>query len=148
MQGTYRPYRDREEADFPPVTDTEPPDWLIGPEAVAEWHHLLAHLMAANIVTVADLTQLACYCNMLARVIMKWRAGGEPSAAELTQLRLMAGEFGLTPATRSRPLKVAGGGVEKPLQSIREGSTETTQRRRRHLHAGSGAQSVGIGGDG
>ncbi len=108
MQGTDQPCREREEADFPPVTGSEPPDWLVGPEAVAEWHARIAQLGAAGILTSADLTALAIYCNMLARAVMKWNARSEPSAADLTQLRMMLNEFGFTPSSRSKPAKVGG----------------------------------------
>ena len=47
----------------------------------------------------ASLEVLGHWCNMHAAAVQKWRAGMTPHAAELTQLRLMATEFGFTPAS-------------------------------------------------
>ncbi|MCH7564869.1 MAG: P27 family phage terminase small subunit [Gemmatimonadetes bacterium] len=101
MQGTDQPCRAREEADFPLVTGAQPPDWLVGPVAVDEWHTRVGQLEASGILTTADLTALAIYCNMLARAVLKWDMGGEPSSAEVTQLRMMLNEFGFTPTTEA-----------------------------------------------
>ena len=112
MEGTYRPDRDHEETDFPDVpADAAPPGWLIGPEAVAVWHAWLGQLEAAGVITAADLTALGHLCNMHARAVLKWRAGLEPTAPQLTQLRLMMNEFGLTPTSRSKPAKAGGEGT-------------------------------------
>ena len=110
-QGTDRKDRDRPEADYPPVTGTEPPEWLCDVDAVTEWRARIIQLEAAGVVTSADLSMLGVYCNMFARALMKWRAGGEPTAADVTQLRMMAVEFGFTPASRSKAGK-AGPGEE------------------------------------
>jgi phage terminase small subunit len=102
LAGTIQPCRAREEADFPAPASTDPPDWLINPEAVTEWKHRTTLLQAAGVLTDADLTMLAHYCNLHAKTVGKWRANVEPTAAELTQLRLLATEFGFTPASRSK----------------------------------------------
>lgn len=114
-QGADQPRR--EWVSFPPVTDAhaEPPDWLVGPEAVEEWHRLFAQLRAVGILTVADLTTLGFLCNMHAHVVLKWRAGGKPTAAYLREFRLMAKEFGLAPTTASEPMKGLGEGGFNPL---------------------------------
>lgn len=110
LRGTDRPDRMREEPDFPAVEDAPPPDWLIDPVAVAEWRDKVALLSAAGVLTEASLTPLAHYCNMHASAVRQWRAGMPPTAADLTQLRLMATEFGFTPASAT---KAGGGGGKK-----------------------------------
>ena len=122
MEGTARPDREREEADYPLVTGSEPPDWLINPIAVNEWRARVEQLEAAGILTTADLTALGYYCNMHARAVMKWDAGGEPSSAEVTQLRMMLNEFGFTPTSRSKPAKASGEGPKNPFKKHGRGA--------------------------
>lgn len=111
LKGTDRPDRMRDEPDFPVVEGApDPPDWLIGPEAVKEWKEKVALLSSAGVLTEASLAVLGHYCNMHASAVQKWRANMAPHAAELTQLRLMATEFGFTPASQS---KAGGGGKGK-----------------------------------
>jgi phage terminase small subunit len=115
LRGTDRPDRMREEPEFPAVSgETPPPDWLTSPEAVAEWRNKVKLLSEAGVLTEASLTPLAHYCNMHAAAVRQWRAGMNPTAAELTQLRLMATEFGFTPASAS---KAGGGGGKKKAEN-------------------------------
>lgn len=112
LRGTDRKDRTRDEADFPVVSGSvDPPDWLIDAEAVKEWHHKVDLLTRASVLTEAGLSLLGQYCNMHAAAVKQWRAGLAPTAADLTQLRLMATEFGFTPASISkvgRPSKGKG----------------------------------------
>lgn len=117
VNGTDRPDRVRGEPEFPAVTDyPEAPDWLIGPEAVMEWEHKARILTDAGVLTETSLSILGQYCNMHAKTIQKWRIGAEPTAAEMTQLRLMATEFGFTPASASK----VGGGKKDEAGSFAE----------------------------
>lgn len=103
LNGTARRDRMREEPDFPVVEGyPDPPDWLMDPEAVAEWERKVRMLSDAGVLTEASLSTLAQYCNMHADAVKRWRLGDKPTAADLTQLRLMATEFGFTPASRSK----------------------------------------------
>lgn len=100
-KGTARNDRHHEEPDFPLMSEVpSPPDWLIDPEAVKEWKHKAQILTEAGVLSEAALSLLGQYCNMHAKALQKWRLGAEPTAAEMTQLRLMATEFGFTPASR------------------------------------------------
>ena len=118
LRGTDRADRIRDEPDFPLLEDAEPPDWLNGPEALIEWRKKVKLLADAGVLTEASLEVLGHWCNMHAAAVQKWRAGMTPHAAELTQLRLMATEFGFTPASKSK----AGGGTKRekanPFQSL------------------------------
>lgn len=107
LKGTDRKDRMRDEPDYPKVEGCpDPPYSLRGPIAVQEWENKVRLLTEAGVLTEAALTTLNAYCNMVADVFQAWEAGAKPTAADLTQLRLMATEFGFTPASRSK----AGGG--------------------------------------
>lgn len=121
LQGTYRKDRDHGEPDLPVVGDAEPPDWLISPEAVRLWKKCLRVLAPVRTLAESDLEMLAQYCNLHAKIVKLWRAGETPTAALLTQLRMMANEFGLTPASRSKPSAVGGGDSSDPAESYFDG---------------------------
>ena len=109
-KGTDTPARMRDEPDFALVDGyPEAPDYLINPDAVEEWDHKVRILSDAGVLTEASLSTLAKYCNMHADCLKQWRAGMKPTAAELTQVRMMATEFGFTPASSSK----VGGGAKK-----------------------------------
>ena len=100
LKGTARKDREREPLEFPPAETHQPPDWLVGPEAVTEWNEKVALLAAAGTLTKAGLSTLGHYCNLHAAAVRQWRAGLSPTAADLTQLRLFATEFQFTPASQ------------------------------------------------
>ena len=95
-------------AALPEVKDeTAPPDWLTQADAVAEWARVEPMLRASRVLTEGDLTALAHLCQLHGACVKLYRAGLEPTAAQLTQLRTFYAEFGLTPSSRSR---VSSGG--------------------------------------
>lgn len=113
LEGTARPGRMHPEVEYPAVESAAaapPPDWLDGPEAAAEWRRVTELLAPTRVLTVADLTILGHFCNLHAACVKQYRASLRPTAADLTQLRLYATEFGLTPASRSRAGQVASDG--------------------------------------
>lgn len=117
LKGTDKPNRMRDEPDFPTVEEyPDPPDWLVDPEAVKEWEHKARILTDAGVLPEPALSILGQYCNMHAKAVQKWRLGSEPSAAEMTQLRLMATEFGFTPASASK----VGGGKKGETNDFKE----------------------------
>lgn len=121
IAGTLRPDRTRAEPSFPVVDGyPEPPDWLTSTTAHDEWHEKVRLLSDAGVLTEASLTTLAHYCNMHADVVKRWELGDKPTAADLTQLRLMATEFGFTPASRSKAGGGSGGVSDNPWQRFAE----------------------------
>ena len=122
MEGTDQPCRRREEVGYPLVTEMEPPHWLCDDEAVAEWHRLLGELIALGIMATTDRNALGYYCNMHARAIRKWKMGGDPTAAETNQLRMMLNEFGFTPTSKSKPSKASGEGPKNPFKKHGRGA--------------------------
>ena len=120
-----RPLNDREPV--PPKGTLKCPAWLL-PEAKKEWKRLAPALEAMGVLTMADLTAFAGYCQAYAR----WREAEEfitqhgsifrtPSgyvqqvpqvSIAQTYLKIMnkfAEQFGLTPSSRSRIIASDGG---------------------------------------
>ena len=86
----------------PELGESEPPNWLTNPDAVAEWDRLYPLLEASRILTAGDLTMLAHLCRLHGSIVQKARAGVDvPSSAE-AQNRTNYAEFGLTPSSRTR----------------------------------------------
>ena len=104
----------------PPKGVIKCPSWLV-PEAKKEWKRLAPSLEAMGLLTIWDIDSFSAYCQAYAR----WREAEEfitqhgsifktPSGyvqqvpqVSITQQNLkimqsLAGEFGLSPATRSR----------------------------------------------
>ena len=113
-----RPLNKREPA--PPKENVKCPSWL-EPEAKKEWKRLAPSLEAMGVLTSADITSFAGYCQAYAR----WKEAEEfiskhgsifqtPSGyvqqvpqvsiaqQNLKIMQSFCSEFGLTPATRSR----------------------------------------------
>lgn len=110
LEGTNQPVRaNPAEPEFEPTEGAVRPDWLNGPEAVKEWDRLAGLLESQRVLTDADLQTLGHLCNLHAKCVEKWRLGAQPTAAELTQLRMMNVEFGLTPASRAKVSSVGEG---------------------------------------
>ena len=81
--------------------DVSPPDWLKG-DGLSAWHDLAEILTAQRVLAASDLYALVQTAALTGRIQEMYRAGEAPKAAELTQLRLLYAEFGLTPASRTR----------------------------------------------
>jgi P27 family predicted phage terminase small subunit len=97
-----------------------PPSWL-GKDARAEWRRVAPILVERKVLTDADLGALEAYCTAAGLVrecqrainadgvvvqtekgLKRHPAIGVQNAA-LTQMRLIGGELGLSPVSRSRP---------------------------------------------
>jgi len=127
----------------PPAGDVKCPSWLL-PEAKKEWKRLAASLEAMGVLTIADLTAFAGYCQSYAR----WREAEEfitqhgsifktpsgyvqqvPQVSIAQQnLKIMQSfctEFGLTAACRARIIAAGGGSDDKlmndPMERLLKG---------------------------
>jgi len=105
----------------PPAVDLSPPDGLMTPEAIAEWHRTAPALAASGVLTTADITGFVMYCNLYAQYIniskitldceiVEAPRTGTPMrhpAVDIKHrtielmLKIMI-EYGMTPASRSR----------------------------------------------
>jgi len=135
-----RPLNDREPV--PPKGNVKCPSWLM-PEAKKEWRRLAPSLEAMGVLTMADLTAFAGYCQAFARwkeaeerlavagAIFKTPSGYVQQVPQVSiaqqNLKIMQSfctEFGLTPATRAR---IIAGGAEgapsdDPMERLLKGS--------------------------
>lgn len=126
----------------PPKGTIECPDWL-EEEAKREWERLAPSLEAMGVLTTADLTAFAGYCQAYAR----WREAEEfisqhgsifqtPSGyvqqvpqvsiaqQNLKIMQSLCAEFGLTPATRARIIAGGGGNdgaSDDPMEQVLKG---------------------------
>ena len=125
---------------IPPKGTVKCPTWL-EPEAKKEWKRLAPSLEAMGVLTQADLTAFAGYCQAYARwkeaeefitqhgTIVKtpsgyWQQVPQVSIAQ-TYLKIMnrfSEQFGLTPASRSRIVAdTGGGGMADEMEDILNG---------------------------
>ena len=116
----------------PPKGAIKCPSWLL-PEAKKEWKRLAPSLEAMGVLTIWDIESFSAYCQAYAR----WKEAEEfitqhgsifKSIAQqnLKIMQSLAGEFGLSPATRSRII-AAGGGTggkdsEDPMEQLLNGA--------------------------
>lgn len=121
IEGTLRPSRDYPEPEYPAPASIDPPDWITGPDAVQEWKRIVGLLLPTRVLTDADLSALGHLCNLHAACVRKYRAGMDPNAADLTQLRLLYGEFTLTPASRSKAAPAKAGDKGNAFTKLRTG---------------------------
>lgn len=124
---------------LPPISTLRCPNWLL-PEARKEWRRLAPALISMGVLTMADAVPFAAYCMAYAR----WREAEDEitrhgsvykdandnikpnpyiaiAAHQLTEIKSLAAEFGLTPATRTaiiaNALSVAKS-VKDPMEQI------------------------------
>jgi P27 family predicted phage terminase small subunit len=113
-----RPIRTELVVPLPPAP-LEPPDFLTG-YALEEWRRLAPVLHELNLLTELDLMTFGVYCDAVAswqKATESHAAGGSDPASPLVRvvqdagrhLIKVAGEFGLTPATRVRVRAGLGG---------------------------------------
>lgn len=126
----------------PPKANLRCPSWL-EPEAKKEWKRLSVSLEAMGVLTEADISAFAGYCQAYAR----WREAEEfiskhgsifqtPSGyvqqvpqvsiaqSNLKIMQSFCSEFGLTPASRSRIIAASGdnaAGEDDPMARLLKG---------------------------
>lgn len=135
-----RKLNDREPV--PPKGDVRCLSWLM-PEAKKEWKRLAPSLETMGVLTMADLTAFAGYCQAFARwkeaeefitqhgSIFKTPSGYVQQVPQVSiaqqNLKIMQSfctEFGLTPATRARIIAAGGGpedAAEDPMERLLKG---------------------------
>lgn len=119
LKGTDTPAREWDEPDFEVATgQPDPPGWIDSDlsdaeqmEARREWKRVVDELVHLGILRTIQFSVLAHYCKLHARSALS-----KPSAADLTQLRLYATEFGMTPASLSK----AGSGRKSGLNDFED----------------------------
>ncbi|MFK8250659.1 phage terminase small subunit P27 family [Ancylobacter terrae] len=116
----------------PPADALDPPDWLSA-DARGEWERVAPILIKERqTLTVADIATFTSYCVAAGQVAeasriiaargMTFQSKTGPKkhpavsirSDAMTQMRLLAGELGLTPVSRSRPALKESGGADGP----------------------------------
>ena len=133
-----------EHAPTPPKGIIKCPSWLL-PEAKKEWKRLAPSLEAMGVLTIWDIESFSAYCQAYARwkeaeefitqhgSIFKTPSGYVQQVPQVSiaqqNLKIMqslAGEFGLSPATRSRIIAAGGGtggkDAEDPMEQLLNGA--------------------------
>ena len=102
IKGTARKHRMNDKEPKPETAKKQaPPGWL-NVDAKKEWKRLIAELTDNGIVTNLDLSMLAALCQLWGEYIAGIKTSEPVSMAHVTQMRLLAAEFGLTPSSRSK----------------------------------------------
>ena len=79
------------------------PKWLQGPIERATWRKLAPVLCRSRVLTVADELALALLCQAVADYVeIRRDPSGRRRSAALRSVITLLGEFGLSPASRSR----------------------------------------------
>lgn len=98
LRGTLQPCRDAPGGVSLPTfaVAPEPPAWLADVTAAAEFARL-SRLMTANaLLSEGNVTLLAHFSMLHARICAAWAAGTTPTAATLMAFRRLASDLGLT----------------------------------------------------
>ena len=103
LKGTYQPCRHGPK-DAPPLLPAATlvaPEWL--PEAgKQEWQRVVEVLAPAQVLTEGDQALLITYCGLYVELVELVRQGLPVPPPTAAQLRLCAGELGLTPTSRTK----------------------------------------------
>ena len=126
---------------IPPKGGVKCPTWLL-PEAKKEWKRLAPALEAMGVLTMADLSAFAGYCQAFARwkeaeefisqhgTIFKTPSGYVQQVPQVSiaqqYLKIMQSfctEFGITPSTRARIIAgdAKGGDPDDPMERLLKG---------------------------
>lgn len=111
VNGTYRADRHGDPTEKPEIaelTSLDAPDFLTA-EGRTEWSRITRLFETTGILKESMVVTLSAYCNLAGKLK---RNPDTFTAAEYTQLRLLAGEFGLTPASEGN-LRLPTGGKDK-----------------------------------
>ncbi len=104
--------------EFPKVSQVpEPADWL-NADGQELWRKVGPMLFAQRLLSHADLYALGHLCQLHGKIVDGYRRQIQPTAAELSQLRMYFSEFGMTPTSRTR---VGGSGGDKKNPFERNG---------------------------
>jgi phage terminase small subunit len=106
--------------EFPAVPELPtPPAWVEQkPKAVEEWERVTGLLYGQKVLTDADLMLLGHMCMLHADLLEQYETPRvQVSAADRSQLRMYAAEFGLSPSSRTRIGAGDGGKGKNPFNT-------------------------------
>jgi phage terminase small subunit len=102
-RGTDQPCRVPETVvEFPAVVEhPKPPRWM-NRDGKSTWNELVPMLLAARVLTDADLFALRHLCQLDGELVSLYRKKMPVTASMLTQLKAYFENFGITPSSRAR----------------------------------------------
>lgn len=115
LRGTLRKDRHGDPSSKPKLKNQIPrmPTWL-NANGKAEWKRITKEMKKMGIITNADRTVLAQYCQLYSELVADRE---EFTAAKHTQLRYCQIELGLTPSARSK-ITLPGGDEGNPFDDL------------------------------
>lgn len=136
----------------------DPPDWL-DKESKAEWRRIAPHLLTLGLLTVVDRAALEAYCKAYSRwrqaeaiieksptMMFKTQSGYVQQLPHIAvalrymaQMHALAGQFGFTPASRSR-IHTDGEGDIPPAGGTSDLDSFVSSKHRHGRHKQPGAQ--------
>ena len=110
--------------DFERVHELPPPPDFLGPRGQEVWREIGKRLMACKLLQEPDLYSLSVLCAMQEHVehVFRKANGDHPqeiSAAHITSLRQLYGEFGMTPASRRKVPSNADQSPQNPFAKFK-----------------------------
>ena len=121
LQGTFKPCRANPDEPTPEFGAPEIPEYLEG-EAALEWNRVVDYLTRTRVIAKGEGSMLAVFCYLHAKFVEATKHGGDITASMVAQLRALASEYGLTPASRGHVHSA------KPQQEENEWQTLATKR--------------------
>lgn len=110
VSGTDKPFRREEPSQLivaPLDYMPEPPDWMNNQYAIKEWQRLRTMLVNCKILDEGNLSAFAGLCAVYGDIITWYVSSGSTDTQKMSQYIKLCGEFGLTPASRSKVKPVA-----------------------------------------
>ena len=102
-----------------PLTEIpKPPIKLKGIVAKREWNRLMPILIKRGIISDDNLSSFVTYCNRLADIAKCDKNDQIPPASLIAQFRLLAEEFGLTPASRVKVKTISDNQEEEGIRGF------------------------------
>lgn len=89
--------------EFPKLEEAPPcPTWVKFEEGKKLWDELAPLFTAKKVFSTTDMQLLAHLCELHGRIVDGYIRNVPPTAAEITALRMMFSEFGMSPTSRMR----------------------------------------------
>ena len=102
IAGTDRPDRRKPELELPVIHGLPEPGEFLDVVGADEFTRVARLLHVAGVLTDGDIGILSAYAATWSRLVRKWGGTITVTAAEINAFRALAGELGLTPASRAK----------------------------------------------
>ena len=114
IAGTDRPDRRKPELELPAIHGLPEPGDFLDVVGANEFTRVAGLLHVAGLLTEGDVGVLSAYAATWSRLVRKWGCDAAiVTAAEINAFRALAGELGLTPASRAKLSPPSGSAVKQ-----------------------------------